>query len=333
MSAPSGKYGAIDVAKLLLALTVAIEHCNPNFPTCFGKWVQWTVFVTAVPYFFLSVGFFLQRSLSVNPEEENEVLRVRFLKAAGMMTLWLLIYLPLAVADAWIDDLPWQRDLTNYLFNVVIHGEPTWGWPLWFVYAMMVGVGLVWLWRSRRWPTWILWLVGVAALLYTDCYDVLRLDSVLGNRVGYYLLLICGHTLAGLLPILTGMWLYEHRIRLAPIWVIGVALVIVAPFAFHRLPVARIALAVLLFALTVRLAVPNTRLTDRMRRHSRWIYFVHIIFVFLAVALTSTGCIVGYSNFAIMTAVIVATICTSLAIELISSRRRHRRTEGIRSES
>lgn len=330
MSGPIGKYGAIDAAKLLLALTVAVEHCNPNFPTCFGKWVQWTVFVVAVPYFFLSVGFFLQRSLSENQGEENKVLRVRFLKAARMMALWLLIYLPLAVADAWLDDLPWQRNLANYIFNVVLHGEPTWGWPLWFVYAMMIGVGLVWLWQCRRWPKWILWIVGLVALLYADCYDVLSIEAVLGNRVGYYLLLICGHTLAGLLPILIGMWLYEHRGRFTPIWVIGVLLVIVAPFAFHRMPVARIALAVLLFVLTVRLAVPNTRLTDRMRRHSRWVYFVHIIFVFLAVALTSAGCIGGYSNFAIMTAVIVATICTSLTIELISSSRRHRRAAPVR---
>ena len=315
------KYGAIDVAKFLLAATVAIEHCNPDFPNPFGKWVQWTVFTLAVPFFFVAVGFFLQRSLAAEGADAQAVLRRRFNRAARMMLTWLAVYLPLVVVDAWLNDAPWTRDLTSYIFNVVIHGEPTWGWPLWFVYAMMIGVGLVWLWHTRRWPMIWLWLLGITTALYAGCYVPLRLSDLFGERVGYYLLLVSGHTLYGLLPILLGMWLFRQQERNVPAWVPALALVALAPLAFKRIPLAAVAESVVLFYCALRLRLPNSRVTDLLRRLSRWVYFVHIIFVFIAAQLAAAGLMPALSNTLTMLAIVTATMVAAIALDVITARR------------
>ncbi len=258
----------LDILKLLMALMVVGIHFNP-FAILGYDWILLTgqgAFRVAVPAFFILNGFFMLSAI-----QSGRI--VPYLRRLGFLYLgWMMIYTPF-----------WGDDLLEGTFTEGVKLLLVGYWHLWFVPALALASGMMWL--MRGWSTQQ--FLMVAAILF-----LIGSGLHFGQALGLWTIALNTHRnglFVGLPFVILGVVLRRHPVQdsASPVvWTalasVAVILLAVESFALNRLApewtshdnLFMTALAAPLLVLAA-LSMPAVHLAFPIGRYAAGIYFGH----------------------------------------------------------
>lgn len=261
----------LDFIKLIMAFCVILIHIPPvfyNTPAAYGPFVDWLIKL-AVPFFFITSGYFLQRKLStLNSSGQRHYLESRIKKLIKIYACWLLIYFPFSLYNFYKSGLGLGQNIINYFYGILTTGETAFAWPLWYLYSMIIVFTLVLLFRR----------IKAYKVILILCFAFLSIINWLNEPDGifFYIRLYTDRTLGGGLPIILGMFLAQKNILLKPMSIILESGILSVVLYFFKLPYWQYIGGILLFIFGVSLRIPYDSLFKFMRRQSMWIYYTHM---------------------------------------------------------
>ena len=163
----SRQYPAVDIAKLLCAVLIVMIHVPP-----FGSanatplaqagnfFLRFYLGRIAVPFFFISAGFFLFRKTDPTAYDPTPC-KQYILRILRLYGVWTVLYLPWVIRDARADGKTLLTGTVSFLRNFLLTGSYN---HLWYLPALAVAVALVsWLLRKGVTPGRVL---CISFLLY-----------------------------------------------------------------------------------------------------------------------------------------------------------------------
>lgn len=176
-------YNAVDVARVIAAFLVICVHTDPllSYSTDGNYFLVSVVARLAVPFFFVTSGFFFGKKLHENRSLKDDlmVLFPVLKRLAIIYIAWMLIYLPLQFL-AWIrSDEPWTYWLT-FVQKSIFEGSY---YTLWYltglIFAIAFSYVLFKLFRPKivLFFTLILFLIGTLLQSYYDLWQMETLFS------------------------------------------------------------------------------------------------------------------------------------------------------------
>ncbi len=142
------KYAAIDIMKYVSALLVVCIHTYPFYEvseTFNTYWIQ-TVCRMAVPFFFVTSGFFFFRKWSSDWQETKTNLIHYEKRLLKIYLIWTVIYLPYTIWDYAHANFQLYH-IFAYLRDVLLNGSY---YHLWFLPALMLATAIVTYLYHRR---------------------------------------------------------------------------------------------------------------------------------------------------------------------------------------
>ena len=137
------RYNAIDAAKFAAAICVIMIHIPPFGAAEEGSvfqtmnfWIQACLTRLAVPFFFISSGFFLYRKTTLASFELRPS-KAYVARVFRLYMIWSAIYLPITLLEIIRGRGNLLREAAEYLRNVVFVGSYT---HLWYLNALIVAV-------------------------------------------------------------------------------------------------------------------------------------------------------------------------------------------------
>lgn len=154
------EYAAIDLFKLIFSFFVVFIHCHPGGTPSFL--IANGVGRLAVPFFFVSAGYFLAEKTILAPNAEYKRGTTRFLwRILKMYLIWSAVYLPLMLVGLSVGrGLDPLSCALEYLRSFLFLGSFS---QLWYLPALFVGAALVAL-LSRKMDLRLVF--GLALLFY-----------------------------------------------------------------------------------------------------------------------------------------------------------------------
>lgn len=137
------KNNSIDAYKLFAAICVIAIHTCPliECTNTFAIGIYEAIISTAVPFFFISTGFFLKKCCS-QPSSQPAILIAYLKKIISLYLLWSLIYSPLAIIRYRQMGLSFFGGLKSYIKGLIFVGEHYNSWILWYllstIYALLI---------------------------------------------------------------------------------------------------------------------------------------------------------------------------------------------------
>ena len=136
---------AIDFVKFICSILVVSIHVKP-----FGeKVIGWRAFFNfgiqnylariAVPFFFISTGYFLYQKM---PVDKNDVQRIKryLLKIVRLYLIWSAIYFPINFVRILLDEEGFIHGFQKYIINFLFSGSYS---HLWYLNATCCAVGIL----------------------------------------------------------------------------------------------------------------------------------------------------------------------------------------------
>lgn len=170
------KYAAIDIAKYISALLVVCIHTYPFYEiseTFNTYWIQ-TLCRMAVPFFFVTSGFFFFRKWDPENKEANkENLKKYIGRLLKLYLIWTVIYLPYTIWDYAHSNFQFYH-IFAYMRDVILNGSY---YHLWFLPALMLSTAIVyWLYNRHGIKrvlliSFILYLIGYLINVYTPLWE------------------------------------------------------------------------------------------------------------------------------------------------------------------
>lgn len=148
----SGHYAAIDLMKFIMSICVVAIHTGP-LTNCENRVITQLyncIVAYAVPFFFISAGFFLGRKFDHGgcAEDYHIAPILAYLKKiVSMYATWTVLYLPLTV----IGFVKWNDSILSasvkFIRNLILVGENYNSWSLWYllstIYALVFVIVLL----------------------------------------------------------------------------------------------------------------------------------------------------------------------------------------------
>lgn len=282
MSAPQySQLSGVDVIKYLMAYCVVAIHFRANYieaghelfsyPLIF----DWLIKL-AVPFFFITTGFLLQRKLHKisSAEERRRLMFERCRKVLKMWALWNLIYLPLVIYYFFYFHFTPVDAIKLYVNMITLYGGIYCAFPLWYLYSLIFitfTIGL--LQNIRRYRLYLILIFAAAIFLRWLYPEPDNLILRLNNR-------LIAYAYGGGFAFIAGMLIYSFRERLNLLFFSLMIVLSLAMKFFGELPYIPQIGAIGLFGLSLAL---SAKMGDRpltgMRRQSMWIYFTHMIVI------------------------------------------------------
>jgi peptidoglycan/LPS O-acetylase OafA/YrhL len=134
-------YAGLDVWKFIMAFAVIAIHSR-NKTYTFGQYsecITWFISL-AVPFFFIVSGFLLAQKLDKldDVNQKRAVFLARSKQMCRLYISWLIVYLPIAIYFAAINDAVWYKAIVSYISQVLFYGQSAYAWPLWYIYSMAI---------------------------------------------------------------------------------------------------------------------------------------------------------------------------------------------------
>jgi hypothetical protein len=283
------RYNVIDVMKLFMAFLVIGIHVGTLFGTDYPQVIEF-VLGSAVPFFFICSGFFIQNKI-INKGNNFHVLKdscKRFLK---LYILWQIVYFPLALKYLWVNGHTFEDNLQYCLRMFLFVGEIIFSWPLWYLHALIVAIIFIYILQKCRMKLIHIWVISIIMMLigYFINYFTTSVNS--NNTITaicHNIVYILGSAdrngpFRGFALVTTGMIIrkYQHYIRheyaLGSICVVSSWLLFSYSHPFHLL-----LLGGGLFIIAASIQIKDKPIYSTLRIHSTFIYFIHMYLVVIA---------------------------------------------------
>ncbi|MBR5288597.1 MAG: acyltransferase family protein [Clostridia bacterium] len=279
---------AIDLCKLIMAVFVIAIHTHP-LENCKNQSVLafYDMIVSmAVPFFFLSSGYFLGSKVRLVSEANEKTAHAfkYFCKIARMYVVWTIIYLPLAVYSALKNDKSVLHDIALYIRNFFFIGEQYNSWHLWYllstVYALILVMAMLRLkWSERRWTV----VIGMMCMLSIALDTLAQYSGDLPAALAVVDKLVSlsiqnGRILQGAIYIPIGMLMAGRKQRIKSLLLIFV-LCFGADCFTGNLPISgllRILSSIAFFGIVLSIDLKEHAVYPEMRRLSTLLYLTHM---------------------------------------------------------
>ena len=240
------------------------------------------IYSLAVPFFFVTSGFFLGSKIKGSAREEQLAYLRKWLRRLGRLyILWTAIYLPYAIYGFSLEQLGFTKTLAVYVRNILLVGENYWSWPLWYLLAMFVAGCMIYL-LSRFKIKQIYWYIFAIAFAIAG----ILLDELRANDWGWVNLYysIFKTTRNGLFVgfpyIALGLFVSSYGIRLSKLSLLALIAIGFASQLFD-VPLSNHITIYALFSLLLSINLPTRKddLYINVRLSSSVIYFTHMLWV------------------------------------------------------
>lgn len=276
------EFNGIDCMKLIMAVFVVAIHTAPQsvirYP--YVPSLLESVYSLAVPFFFTASGFLLFNNLGDDTPKREKLRRLTkyIRKAVRLYLIWTTIYLPFTVYGLYLDNVGFVKSVAIFLRNIVFIGENYLSWHLWFLLAMIVAGGLIYLMVLLDWKSLSMYIVAI--LLFVIGFGLDYLHS-LGFAEIYYK--IFDTTRNGLFQgfpfIMVGIFIAQGNIVSKQYQVI----LFILSLVIYMCGVKLMALLVIysLFSMVISMAFKKRpdNLYANIRLTSTVVYFTHMVWV------------------------------------------------------
>ena len=314
------KYRFLDIMKFVMAIVVVAIHTRPeiSFNSAFIRQNFEVIYSLAVPFFFIASGFLLFRKVEfpLNADGSKRILGY-LSRICRLYLLWTLIYLPLAIYGFWMEGIPPLKAAAVFLRNILLVGENYMSWPLWYLLAVIVAVGIIYSLLKLKVSKNGVLIIGVLMALVGVGLDYCHEHSLMSPMTDIYFSLFLNTRngiFVGFLYVALGM--FCSTLQRVPTKVVVLFFLIGCVAEFMALPLANAFIVLAMFVATISLQIRTSTDTNKLRLMSSVIYFCHMIYVAFFVLLCdiASGCL-------LFTIVVFASILTGLLFTSITESR------------
>lgn len=157
------RYNSLDIMKMFMAFLVVGIHVGSITDTEYPELLK-LLLSTAVPFFFLCSGFFLQNKVFKTQDENNTIIKY-LQKTLKLYVIWHLIYLPVDLRYMFHTGNSLWQDLNIYAQMLLFKGETYFTWPLWYLHGLLIAVIIIGLMRKVKIPLPIIWLTSIVFMI------------------------------------------------------------------------------------------------------------------------------------------------------------------------
>ncbi|MDE5929627.1 MAG: acyltransferase, partial [Muribaculaceae bacterium] len=275
----------VDLVKYIMAFAVVAIHFRPNFD---ADWeypflFEWFIRL-AVPYFFITSGFLLERRLASMPDwhdRRNAIIR-KTGRLFKLWVVWLAISLPLAIYSYSyaLQDGNIADTIKSYAYGLIVNGWAPRAAPLWFIYSMI----------------WVFLIIAVSQRLKHYKFKLIMAFAVLTfmywaapltqNPYLNLLKTYTSHLLSGGIYILSGMILHDCK-KTNSYSFAAICIAVSLALGYFKMPYNPVIGGIGLFAIALKLPLRATARTLSLRYQSMWIYYLHEYVLFATFILLS----------------------------------------------
>lgn len=276
------EYKILDVMKFVMAIVVVAIHTRPemSFSSLFVIRLFESVYSIAVPFFFMASGFLLFRKISLPLNEDGEQRIKSYLKRMCRLYLvWTIIYLPLTIYGFYIDGLSLVKAGSVFLRNVLLVGENYMSWPLWYLLALIVSVGIIYGLLKLKISMNVIVVCGIFMALVGVGLDYCRENAFLQPITDFYFsffLKTRNGFFVGFLFVALGMLCadclrlsFGKTLLLLSVGILGMKLSIPLSYAL-------VTCAIFIFSISIKLNTVKSACFSRLRMISSVVYFIHM---------------------------------------------------------
>lgn len=284
---PGVQLPGVDIMKYLMALGVVAIHvasgscCGIAFPDLMTWFIR-----LAVPFFFVTSGFLLQRELtSKTKDERNGFLRLRCVKIFKLFISWILIYLPISLILFPYGENPIYKLIVSIVISILVKGEISYAWPLWFLYSLLlISLGF---WATNQSKVLRNFFILTICVFYLAYQSITYLEP---SEFPYYVQILYKflpiRALGGGGYLLCGIVVYNLFSKIANVGCFIGMLVISLLLFFNGFPLFELFGGVAVFLFATFITIGRMKLSHNMRIQSMWIYYLHMYAIFAIVMLS-----------------------------------------------
>ena len=283
-------YNAIDITKLFMAFLVIGIHVGATFEKVYPQFLNF-ILGTAVPFFFICSGFFMQSKLSKTGNNLH-VLKTSAKRFLKLYILWHIVYFPIALKYLWTNGRDFMGDFQYCLHMFFFVGEIIYSWPLWYLHGLIVAILLIYLLERCRLSLCFIWIISIIMMLIGN-----YIHYVTTSGLHFYntILNICQYSVdllgtaerngpfRGFALVTTGMMIRQYHQYIKYEFLIGAVCIIFSWCLFtYLLPLHLLFSGGGLFIITASIKLKDKPIYSTLRIHSTLIYFIHMYFVVAA---------------------------------------------------
>lgn len=278
------QYHLIDIMKFIMAICVIAIHSFldylPEHP------VMEFIVRLAVPFFFITTGFFLAKKLFTPGVDRKDVCHKHLRKSIPRYLRWIGVYLPIALIVLITTEQVWYKFAARYVIGVILLGETPYAWPLWFMLTVIMSVAVIYFLLRLGVRLRYICLLGlavlIAGLVYENISEIYPTVKTMATKV------FPPRILTGFGAICLGMAIaYVERSKgLAP-WM-ALPLLIASLILFHNtLWMWELIGGASIFIFAASIKLPQHPSYIHFRQCSMLIYFLHmmplgLLYIFVA---------------------------------------------------
>lgn len=278
-------YKLLDVMKYVMAIFVVAIHTCPEMSlksTMLREIIE-GMYSIAVPFFFMASGYLLFRKISLPLNRDGEIRMLSYLKKICRLYLvWTIIYLPLTIYGFWMDGIPFFKSVMIFFRNILLVGENFMSWPLWYLLALIVAVGMIYvLLKLKLSKSWIIVISTLMAIIGVGL-DYCNENAILQHITDLYFsafLKTRNGIFVGFFYVAIGMSLsHKENLSLPLLLAIGL-LGIVGMVIGVPLSSALLVWAIFVLSISLNCESTNVEIAVKYRLMNSIVYFIHMIWM------------------------------------------------------
>lgn len=292
MSDNAKRIDAIDVFRIIAAIFVVGIHSkiSDTMPTMERNFMD-MVFSLAVPFFFITSGYFINTDKTYEGQNDSEKRRLcKHLKnAVQLYLIWNFIYLPLSIGG----EIIYKNSFAKACFKLVrgwfLVGQNYYSWAFWYLLALIVAEIIILMLRKvgislkgQMVSSVFLFIVGLLLNylhndtgiknIIIDTYYGLFMTTRNGIFVGFFYVSI------GMLVRKIDFLSMKYS---SVTFVVSILLSLFYPSDGTLGMILTAVASINLFLIIITVKVPNIKRAKHFRDLATTVYLVHMIFVFI----------------------------------------------------
>lgn len=210
-------YAGIDLCKLIASLLVVILHCLGNTLGNAGVFFVRNVSSMAVPFFFVTSGFFYARGLE-KAEDCDSYHRAYVVRLIGLYIIWGVGFLLLKM-PGYVDK---YGSNIVYLFSFIVRKIVFVGMGVYWYYLALAESVLIIHWFSKKDKEWLMYLLAVVlyfiGVVFAGFREVLRPMHIISSFFdGVYFVFSWNNNVffLGLPCVAIGWYIYKNKVKVS----------------------------------------------------------------------------------------------------------------------
>lgn len=287
-----------------MALFVVINHLNPLdkyiMEGSLGYNLYCFIIPFAVPFFYLSAGFFLGKKIeNIDSFNNNDyaIIKKTLFKVIKIYIVFTLIYLPITIYGFVHSDVSILKSLLIFIRNFLLIGENYNSWILWYILSEIYGLLLIYILRNKVNKNRYFIIIGTIIFLFglsINFFNNITFKSNLFVFIQKCLKFIIpnGRILNSLLYISLGIFISKHeKIKKKSLCIFLIILLLVINTFVNNIfitGICRVICSYIIFVIVININFKNKKIADYCKQASKDFYFWHL-YIFSVIQLLFEG--------------------------------------------